>query len=179
MKYWKYFGFAISFMFILSACGKVGPAGQNGTDGSSCSVTTVQASSPAPNGGSLIQCQDGSSSLVLNGTNGTDGSNGATGATGATGAAGHNGTNGTNGTNGVNGSNGTNGTVITPTQFCSGTTVYPSKFVEVGFCINNQLYAVYSANDGFLTQIPVGYYSSAGINASCNFTVAANCQIQY
>jgi hypothetical protein len=46
--------------------GDQGEAGQNGADGDSCTVSTVPA-------GSLIQCEDGSSSLVYNGTDGEDG----------------------------------------------------------------------------------------------------------
>src|ERR1700677_3947355 len=65
-----------------------------------------------------------------------------------------------------------NGTVIQPVQFClHPVTTYPSTFAEVGFCINGEIYAVYSANDGFLSPIPSGNYTSDGINASCNFTV--------
>jgi hypothetical protein len=71
------------------------------------------------------------------------------------------------------------GTVITPVQFCPGTTSYPGEFNEVGFCINNNLYAVYSANNGFLTYIPNGYYNSNAIGSSCNFYVNSNCVISY
>lgn len=69
------------------------------------------------------------------------------------------------------------GTVITTVQFCPGTTSYPGEFNEIGFCINNNLYAVYSANNGFLTYIPPGNYSSNAIGSSCSFTVATNCDI--
>jgi hypothetical protein len=79
----------------------------------------------------------------------------------------------------LNGSNGSPGTVVAPVQFCPGTTTYPSTFSEIGFCINGNIYAVYSANDGFLTEVVPGYYSSDGINSSCNFTVGANCLITY
>jgi hypothetical protein len=71
------------------------------------------------------------------------------------------------------------GTIVQPIQFCSGTPIYPSTFPEVGFCINNQLWAVYSANGGFLTLIPPGQYSSTGINSSCTFTVGPDCVISY
>lgn len=79
--------------------------------------------------------------------------------------------------NGTNGSNGTNGTVVQSIQFCPGTTVYPSNFQELGFCIGNKIYAVYSANNGFLTEIVPGAYQSNAIGNSCNFTVAVNCQV--
>lgn len=145
----------VGLFVTLFGCGKLqgpagsmGPQGVAGTNGQSCTVTTVPVNNVAPNGGSLIQCPDGSSSLVLNGTNGT------------------------------NGTNGVNGTVITPIQFCGGVTGnYPSTFPEVGFCINNSLYAVYSANGGFLTEVLPGTWSSDGINASCTFTVQPNCVV--
>lgn len=82
---------------------------------------------------------------------------------------------GPTGTNGTNGSNGTDGSTITTVQFCSASTVYPSTFSEVGLCINGNLWAVYSANDGFLTEIVPGAYTSDGIGSSCNFTVLPNC----
>lgn len=62
-------------------------------------------------------------------------------------------------------------------QFCPGTTVYPSIFNEVGICTNTNLYAVYSANNGFLTLIPPGTYQSNAIGSSCNFTVYPNCVV--
>jgi len=77
----------------------------------------------------------------------------------------------------ANGSNGTPGTLITPIQFCPGTVSYPSVFPETGFCIQGNIYAVYSANDGFLTLLPPGVYTSNAIGNSCNFTVTANCTV--
>lgn len=62
-------------------------------------------------------------------------------------------------------------------QFCLGSTQYPTTFAEVGFCINNEVWAVYSANSGFLTLVPPGLYNSNGINSSCNFEVKTNCVI--
>jgi hypothetical protein len=88
---------------------------------------------------------------------------------------------GTNGLDGksVQGPAGSNGTVITTVQFCPGTSSYPSTFPELGLCINNNLYAVYSANDGFLTLIPPGSYNSNAIGSSCTFTVLPNCSISH
>lgn len=76
--------------------------------------------------------------------------------------------------------NGSTATFMNSTmvQFCPGTAVYPSSFPEVGICLNNQIYAVYSVNSGFLTLIPPGNYSSNAVGSSCNFTVLPNCQIQ-
>lgn len=119
----------------------IGPQGISGTNGSSCSVSTVSPSGIAPNGGALVSCTDGSAALVLNGTNGTS------------------------------------GTLITPVQFCPGVSVYPSTFVELGFCINNSIYAVYSQNGGFLTEILPGTWQSNAIGSSCTFTVSPNCII--
>lgn len=70
-----------------------------------------------------------------------------------------------------------NGTIITPIQFCPGTPSYPSTFVEYGFCINSQLWAVYSLNNGFMTLIPPGEYYSNAVGSNCNFQVVMNCGI--
>ena len=94
-----------------------------------------------------------------------------TGATGATGAQ------GPQGNTGATGPAGANGTAITVVQLCPGTPVYPSAFIETALCINNQLYGVYSANDGFLTLLPPGAYTSDGIGASCNLTIQPNCVV--
>jgi hypothetical protein len=144
--------YIIGFLaLVLLLCGCVGPTGLQGsagTNGTSCTVITLASNQPAtPNGGALISCPDGTKSVVVNGTNGT------------------------NGTNGLNGTNGTSGTVINAVQFCPSITNYPSTFSEVGFCIGGTLYAVYSANNGFLSAILNGTYSSDGINSSCTFTV--------
>lgn len=72
----------------------------------------------------------------------------------------------------------TPGTVITPTQFCPGTPTYPSTFPEVGFCINNTMYAVYSTNGGFMTSLPDGRYESNAVGSRCTFTIT-NCVVSY
>jgi hypothetical protein len=137
----------VALLLLVSGCGKTGPQGgpgpqgYTGPPGSSCAVTTISPSLVAPNGGSLLSCTDGSSSLVLNGTNGE------------------------------------NGTSIIAVQFCAGATNYPNEFNEVGFCIDGSIYAVYSANDGFLTEVVPGEYSSQGIGSSCNFSVEPGCVI--
>jgi hypothetical protein len=117
------------------------------------------------------QCANGGTAVTL-GTTSYLACNGLTGSVGAIGAA------GPQGEQGATGPAGEAGTQVTVVQFCPGvTSTYPSNFPEVGFCISNQLYAVYSANDGFLTLVTPGVYSSDGINASCTFTVAANCEV--
>lgn len=68
---------------------------------------------------------------------------------------------------------------LTAVQFCPGTPSYPSTFPEVGFVINGSIYAVYSANDGFLTLLLPGYYASNAIGSSCNFTINADGTISH
>lgn len=84
---------------------------------------------------------------------------------------------GDQGVAGATGAAGQDATPVTVVKFCPGVTVYPSKFIEIGFCIGGKLYGTYSANDGFSTELPPGTYGSNGINASCNFTVGLNCAI--
>lgn len=152
--------------------GVKGPAGAKGTPGANCILTTVSPTQAAPNGGSLIKCPDGSESLVLNGATGKDGTNGKDGSNGV------DGTNGSNGADGKDGNDGTPGTVIAPIKFCPGEPSYPSTFIEYGFCIQNNLYAVYSTNGGFMALIPPGRYTSNAVNSRCDFTVKVNCEIE-
>lgn len=78
----------------------------------------------------------------------------------------------------LNGANGAAGTVVTPLQFCPDSSAsYPSTFPEFGFKINGAIYAVYSANGGFLSLLSPGTYSSNGINSSCTFTVNTDATI--
>jgi hypothetical protein len=79
--------------------------------------------------------------------------------------------------NGERGPTGADGTTITIVQLCPGHTTYPSTFLEVAMCINNKLYGVYSANGGFMTELPPGNYSSNAIGSACNLTVLANCMV--
>ena len=155
--------------------GPQGPQGAPGADGESIVANMVPASWLAcPTGGVVLSTavdanRDGvldtgdsglQSTTICNGAQGIQGLQGVAGQTGATGAT------------GSQGSAGTPGTVITPVQFCPGTPIYPSDFLEVGLCIDGKLYAVYSANDGFLTFLPDGAYQSNAIGSSCNFTVS-------
>lgn len=157
MKYY------ITCLFLLTACARFESSPEN------CKVNKTS-------NGVVITCPDGSSSTVSNGTNGSNGAQGIQGATGDTGATG---LQGDVGPQGIAGTNGLNGSTITMVTFCTGSTSYPSEFNEIGFCIDNNIYAVYSANDGFLSYIPPGAYSSNGINSSCTFTVSANCVITH
>jgi len=163
----------IMALVLLSACGRPhdgvngsnghdGAVGATGADGIGCTETPVPANGNAPNGGTLITCSNGSN-LILNGTNGL------------------NGTDGTDGTNGTNGSDGAAGTsfAFSSIQFCAGTPSYSAgNFPEIGFCINNVLYGVYSANGGYLTVIQQGTWSSDPVGtAQCTFTVGPDCKV--
>lgn len=167
---------------LLSGCAKgpkgdsmPGTPGQSGSNGKSV-VSTGQSYSCDPN---TCYCASGSGVVEtfyqdeqglgyyqagdteLNSILVCDGVKGDTGLTGSS---------------GTNGSNGTNATPVTIVQFCPSSFVpsYPNTFPEIGFVIGGKIYAVYSANGGFLTLLTPGEYSSDGINSSCNFTVTAN-----
>lgn len=146
--------YLITLFLVLSACqGKKGDVGQTGSKGDT----------GAPG---------------LTGPQGPTGAIGATGPSGATGPAGVGGSQGPQGPKGDQGTPGLDN-LITTVQFCSGVTpFYPSTFPELGFCIDNKLYGVYSANDGFMVYLPPGTYYSNGINASCTFTIKPNCIVE-
>lgn len=112
------------------------------------------------------------------GINGAPGLRGPQGVAGATGPQGSQGIQGIPGVNGTNGTNGQDASPITSVQLCGSCHgQYPSVFPEIGLCINNKLYGVYSANDGFMVEIVPGTYSSNGINCSCTLTVGPNCVV--
>lgn len=147
---------------FLTGCGKnavviqgdKGVAGKDGDNGVGCSIQVLASSIALPNGGASIVCANGAT-VISNGSQGAPGVNGAPGTPG------------------------TPGTQITPIKLCSQTPSYPSVFVEYAVCINNQLYAVYSANGGFLAFLPPGAYSSNGIGSSCNLNVGLNCSVTH
>jgi len=150
-------------------------------------VLTAPASlQQCSNGGTVVSI-GGQYYVVCNGGNGAIGPTGQTGATGPQGAQGPTGLVGSQGIQGEQGQAGPQGpkgdpgqpgTQITTIQFCKGITpTYPSTFPEIGICLDNQLYAVYSANGGFMVLVTPGTYSSNGINASCTFTVGPNCEV--
>lgn len=87
--------------------------------------------------------------------------------------------NGTNGLNGSPGAPGAPGTVVSVVQLCPGVPSYPGVFVEVGVCISNQLYGVYSIPNAFFTLLPPGNYTSSGIGSACNLTVKAGCIVTH
>lgn len=79
---------------------------------------------------------------------------------------------------GPQGQTGASGSTVREVQLCPGTPTYPSVFPEVALCINNTLYAVYSANNGFLVRLTPGRYSSNAIGSRCSFTVFDNCVVE-
>lgn len=117
-------------------------------------------------GKATITCTDGTTASVSDGVNGLQGVVGPSGPVGLT------------GNSGPQGMAGSAGTIITPVQFCPNITTYPTTFSEIGFCMDGNLYGVYSLNNGFLVYLPPGAYTSNGVNSSCNFTVLANCVVQ-
>lgn len=80
---------------------------------------------------------------------------------------------------GPQGPAGADGNLATLVALCPGVTTYPSAFVEVALCLNNKLYGVYSANNGFLTLLPPGNYSSNAIGSACNLTILPNCVVSH
>lgn len=84
---------------------------------------------------------------------------------------------GPTGRDGIDGRDGQDADSVTVVKLCEGETTYPSVFVEVAFCIGGKLYATYSANGGFSTEIPPGVYQSNAIGSRCSFTVLPKCQI--
>lgn len=160
---WSYLtilvGFGLVFM-VISSLGCNGVRYVQGGQGPAVSVTTATATS--------LQCPTGGTQVYV-GTTVTVVCNGAQGATGAAGS---------NGANGTNGTNGTNATPVSLIKLCPGTPSH-TVFVEYAICVQNQLYAVYSANGGFLTLLSPGGYTSDGIGSACNLTVAANCVVSH
>jgi hypothetical protein len=100
----------------------------------------------------------------------------ACGKDGKPGATGPQGPKGDTGPSGMDGSPGSVNNFI---KLCPETPSYPSVFVEYAVCVNDSLYAVYSANGGFLTLLPPGTYNSNGIGSSCNFIVREHCQVSH
>lgn len=123
------------------ATGATGATGSPGVNGAGCSVTQLDNVAPHPNGGALINCENGTQAAVLNGSDGTP------------------------------------GTVVSSIQFCpSCVTTYATVFSEVGYCVSDTLYAVYSPWAA-LTALPPGTYTSNNQGCSCNFTVTSGCNI--
>jgi hypothetical protein len=198
---------SILLFFVLASCchdgdrGSPGPAGPKGNDGTPAIQVVTQPATAlqCANGG--IQVSIGTNvQVICNGVDGATGPQGAPGLNGSTGPQGTPGLNGSNGSDGpqgvpglngsdgstgpqgspgLNGSNGHDATPVTSVQFCPHVTPsYPSTFPELGLCIADQMYGVYSDHGGFLALLPPGQYSSNGINASCTFNILSHCIVQ-
>lgn len=116
---------------------------------------------------------------LIQGPKGDTGVQGPTGNAGPTGPRGLQGLTivGPQGPAGIAGLNGTNASIgIVP--LCPGVSNY-GTFVEIGLCINHDLYGVYSANGGFMTYLAPGNYSSNAIGSACNLTVHTNCVVAH
>lgn len=158
----------------LVVVGPQGPAGENGTDGSSCSTTT--------NGDvTAITCTDGSVSYVTNGQSCTitQAANGALITCGDDSVLVLNGTNGMNGNNGVNGTDGVDGVDASPSAYavsriidpCGSESSYDEVLLQLG---NGDIIASLSDNaSGNNTRFsligPGSYVTTDG--TSCHFTV--------
>lgn len=137
--------------------GQQGPSGELGAKGDagapatppSIAITPISPSTTCPNGGSLITIGT-ANSVVCNGNQGSPG---------------------------LNGMPGVDATPTTIIQLCPGMTTYPTTFVEVAICANDELYAVYSYNNGFLTLLPPGDYISNAVGSNCNFHVGSHCTV--
>lgn len=138
--------------------GVKGDPGMPGQDGTGCSVQQLTT-------GALITCSDATSAYIANGSQGPQGVQGISGPTGPMGPIGLPGADAPP----------TGGVVVVP--LCGGVTTYPINFVEVALCINNKLYAVYSENNGFMTEIVPGAYFSNAHGNTCTLTVGTNCQV--
>ena len=144
---------------LLASCGREttvtpGPASFN------CSVQDNSK-------GALVSCPDGTTAEIDSGAPGLPGVTGFTGSQGVV------------GNTGADGVPGTPGSVITVVQFCPGYTESYGTFAEFGWCLGGTLFAVYDggANDVFLSELPLGAYSSTSTGAPCSFTVGASCAV--
>jgi hypothetical protein len=151
---------ALILILLLSACAKpkngaIGPKGDTGAPGSSCSV------SQAING-ALITCSDGTSTLIVNGTNGVDGLPGIDGSAGPQGPA---------GAPAVPSAY----SVVATVDVCGDGAGSDEIFLRLA---NGQLIAHYAGNGNlqFLTLITPGSWVTTD-QQSCHFTVDANLNI--
>lgn len=148
---------ALILALLVTSCVK-GPTGDPGADAIPPDIQ-VGPSTHCPSGG-LDVTINGYTTVICNGMNGVDGIDGQ------------------NGHDGTNGQDGAPGTVIVMVKFCPGVTPhYPNSFPEWGIKIGTGIWAVYSANGGFLTQLLPGSYTTTGIGTNCNFTITTDGQV--
>lgn len=131
------------FALSLMACSnEIYRDGRNGDPGPAGPKGDSCTVTPAlDNSGALISCGNGSSVFVKNGANGS------------------------------NGSNGTNAVPVEFIKFCPASVPSYGNFPEYGIKVETKIYAVYSANNGFLTLLSPGTYVTASTGLNCNFTV--------
>jgi hypothetical protein len=176
-----FFIMALSWILFLTGCSiNKGQDGSPGARGPKPVITTMPALVGECAFGGIEVNVDGVITVICNGTPGANGTNGKDGSDGPQGLNGSNGQNGSQGPAGPQGNPGTDLTPIEMVQFCPNVAPnYPTTFPEYGFIINGKLYGVYSANGGFLAQLPPGQYLSNAIGNSCTFTVNADGSISY
>lgn len=144
----------------IGSPGPTGSPGPAGVNGSSCTV------SYAPQG-ATIDCTDGTSVAISNGTNGAPGSPCSVTDVGTSAI--------------ITCPDGSQTTVngVTMVQLCTSyTTTYPNSFPEYAFCINGSLFATYwNGSQAFTAKIVPGEYASTSPDA-CSFNVLANCIVE-
>jgi hypothetical protein len=161
----------------LTACSneiyRDGRNGDRGAAGSSCHVTQTST-------GANINCDDGSSATLVNGTNGLTGARGSDGSScsvtqlpDASGAliSCQDGSNVAvlNGEMGPQGLPGMNATSVSVVQLCPGVN---SPYPEQAFLIGEKLYAVYSSSgNASMAVLTPGTYTTTAPGQNCTFTV--------
>lgn len=162
-KYLLYLALGLMLLAFLTGCDHSQVAiARQGVPGISPTITTL----PAP----LSECLNGGVDIFINNAE-TIVCNGVNGAIGATGPQGPIGVTGPTGNQGDPGTPGQDATPVQMVQFCPGTPAYGSNFMEYGIKIGSDIYAVYSANNGFLTRLLPGNYVTTATGLNCNFTV--------
>lgn len=141
---------AITGLFLPGCMPLQGPPGDDG-------YTPTISTHPA----SYLECPTGGIEVVIDSKSTTVICDGAVGQPGQS----------IVGPVGPAGTDGKDATPVTLVPLCPGIPTYPTVFVEYGLCLGNQLWAVYSANGGFLALLPDGAYQSNGIGSQCNFTI--------
>jgi hypothetical protein len=138
----------VTVSMLLVGCAKY----HSGKDAPPCTTYTTSV-------GAIIQCPDGTQTLIPNGAQGAAGTSGSDGARGADGAS------------------GSNGTVIVAVDLCPGIT--STQYRETLLRIDGKLYGVYydaGAQRTFLSEIGPGSWVTTD-GRSCYFTVNADLSI--
>ncbi len=147
--------FIMAFL-TMSCTGPRGNSGAKGIPGYSPLVGTLPATSQECLNGGVEVYVETSKTVICNGAMGSTGHQGLPGLPGA------------------------NATPITLFKFCPNAVgSYASSFPEYGIRVNNDIYAVYSANGGFLTLLLPGPYVTTGIGVNCNFTINTDGSLSY